>query len=62
MNIDLTGQTALITGASRGIGAAIFRRLGEAGAAVVGTATGDSGLEAIRRCAKTCNFRGEAVA
>ena len=62
MNIDLTGQTALITGASRGIGAAIFRRLGEAGASVVGTATGDSGLEAIRRCAKTCNFRGEAVA
>ena len=62
MNIDLTRQTALITGASRGIGAAIFRRLGEAGAAVVGTATGDSGLEAIRQCAKACNFRGEAVA
>ena len=35
MKIDLTGKTALVTGASRGIGEAIARRLGEAGAHVL---------------------------
>ena len=35
MRVDLTGKTALVTGASRGIGEAIARRLGEAGAHVL---------------------------
>jgi len=43
----LEGEIALVTGASRGIGAAIARALAESGAAVVGTATSSAGAEAI---------------
>ncbi len=35
VSIDLTGRTALITGASQGIGAAVARRFHEAGATVI---------------------------
>jgi len=43
----LTGETALITGASRGIGAAIAAELASLGAKVIGTATTESGAAAI---------------
>ncbi len=45
----LDGQIALVTGASRGIGAAILHALSEAGARVVGTATTEAGAAAIHQ-------------
>jgi 3-oxoacyl-[acyl-carrier protein] reductase len=43
----LAGQVALVTGASRGIGAAIATTLASAGATVIGTATSQAGADAI---------------
>lgn len=44
---DLSGETALVTGASRGIGAAIAASLCAAGAQVIGTATTAEGADRI---------------
>ncbi len=43
----LGGEIALVTGASRGIGAAIAAELGRCGATVIGTATSAEGAERI---------------
>ncbi|MBS0366607.1 MAG: 3-oxoacyl-ACP reductase FabG [Proteobacteria bacterium] len=43
----LENQTALVTGASRGIGQAIAMSLAQAGARVIGTATSEAGAAAI---------------
>jgi 3-oxoacyl-[acyl-carrier protein] reductase len=45
--LALQGQVALVTGASRGIGAAIASALGAAGATVIGTATSEAGAAAV---------------
>jgi len=58
--MTLQGEIALVTGASRGIGQAIARELGQRGATVIGTATTDAGAEAITRDlrAQECQGRG----
>ena len=45
--MSLENKIALVTGASRGIGAAVADHLGTMGATIVGTATSESGAEAI---------------
>jgi len=45
--MELQGQVALVTGATRGIGKAIALALGQAGATVIGTATTDAGASSI---------------
>lgn len=59
---DLTGQTALVTGASRGIGDATARILAEAGVAVTLAARSTGDIERIRDEIRTTGGRAEAIA
>ena len=59
--IDLTDKRVLVTGASRGIGAAIADTLGHQGALVLGTATSDAGAEAITERLRQSGIQGAGL-
>ncbi len=58
--MKLKDKTALVTGATRGIGQAILLALAKQGAYVIGTATSENGIETIRNTLKDNNFEGDA--
>jgi 3-oxoacyl-[acyl-carrier protein] reductase len=58
MNIELNQQTAIVTGASRGIGNAILQTLGKCGATIIGTATSDKGVKTIENTLKKIGASG----
>lgn len=58
----LENQIALVTGASRGIGAAIAQELGKQGATVIGTATTAGGAENINASLKAAGIKGLGLA
>lgn len=57
----LQDQVAVVTGASRGIGAAIAQALGSAGATVIGTATSDKGAQAISAALQEAGISGRGI-
>lgn len=58
---DLGNDIALVTGASRGIGAAVADALGEAGARVVGTATSREGADRISERFQAAGIEGAGM-
>lgn len=57
----LEGEIALVSGASRGIGKAVALELGRQGATVVGTATSESGADAISAYLKENGIAGAGL-
>ncbi len=62
MSSILSGQIALVTGASRGIGAAIAQELGKQGAVVIGTATTKGGAESVHAALQQTGIQGAGMA
>lgn len=61
-NQTLQNQIALVTGASRGIGAAIAQELGKQGATVIGTATSAGGADNINTSLQAAGIKGMGLA
>ena len=57
----MENKIALITGASRGIGEAIAIKLGQSGTIVIGTATTESGVNAINHYLQQANIKGMGI-
>ncbi|KTD36266.1 3-oxoacyl-ACP reductase [Legionella nautarum] len=59
---SLEGKTALVTGASRGIGKEVALTLAKKGAYVIGTATTEQGAESISAMFSEAQLKGEGAA